>query len=154
VLIYLIMYLQDFSVQFLIVLILILILIVLNVHTVLYIFICTRIPSCSASEPRCSVISVNFIRLLIDFHICTCVYLWGRPVSVSSYTVVRILIMSYLATFLGTVLMCRKAVNQSINQSINLRTLIIKFNSIQFTSMSSFHSIQLVNYAYIYWEAW
>jgi len=35
----------------------------------------------------------------------------------------RILIKSYLATFLGTnslhVLMCRKAVNQSINQSIN-----------------------------------
>jgi len=34
------------------------------------------------------------------------------------------LIISYLATFLGTnslsVLMCRKAVNQSINQSINL----------------------------------
>jgi len=44
------------------------------------------------------------------FFIHSCIYL-------------RILIISYLATFLGTnslsVLMCRKAVNQSINQSIN-----------------------------------
>jgi len=44
------------------------------------------------------------------FFIHSCIYL-------------RILIMPYLATFLGTnsfsVLMCRKAVDQSINQSIN-----------------------------------
>jgi len=55
---------------FLIVLILILIvLIVLSVHTVLYIS-CTRIPV-SASEPRCSIISVHFICLLVDFRIYT-----------------------------------------------------------------------------------
>jgi len=55
--------------MFLIVLILILIvLIVFNVHTVLCIFLYTRIPV-SASEPRCSdVFSVKFA-----FHICTCV---------------------------------------------------------------------------------
>jgi len=58
---------------FLFVLILIIIvLIVLSVHiTVLYI-LCTRIPV-SASEPRCSIISVHFICLLIDFRIYTCV---------------------------------------------------------------------------------
>jgi len=57
---------------FLIVLILIfIVLIILNVHTALYIF-CTRIPV-SASEPRCSIISVHFICLLIDFIIYTCV---------------------------------------------------------------------------------
>jgi len=50
-----------------------------------------------------------------------------RPASqhffIHSYIYLPILIISYLATFLGTnslsVLMCRKAVNQSINQSIN-----------------------------------
>jgi len=62
------MYLQDFSVVFLIVHILI----VLNVHTVLYIFVYTTIPV-SDFEPRCSIISVHFICLLIDFHISTCV---------------------------------------------------------------------------------
>jgi len=62
------MYFYDFSVVFLIVLILFPILIVLSVHTVLYIFLCKRIPA-SASESRCSIILVHFICLLIDFHI-------------------------------------------------------------------------------------
>ena len=46
------------------------VLIVLDVHTVLfiYIFFCTRI---LASEPRCSIISAHFIFLLIDYDICT-----------------------------------------------------------------------------------
>jgi len=58
-----------------ILIVLILILIVLiapNVHTVSYIFFVKKIPV-SASEPRCSIISVHFMCLLIDFHFCTCV---------------------------------------------------------------------------------
>jgi len=37
-----------------------------------YIYFCTRIPV-SASAPRCSIITVHVICLLIDFHIYTCV---------------------------------------------------------------------------------
>jgi len=52
------------------------------------------------------------------FFIHSCIYL-------------RLLIISHLATFLGTnslsVLICRKAVNQSINQSSNQYTLIVFF---------------------------
>jgi len=52
--------------------VLILILIVLKVLNV-FIYFCTRIPV-SASEPiDISIISVYFVCLLIDFHICTCV---------------------------------------------------------------------------------
>jgi len=64
------------------------------------------------------------ISLSLDSFFYWCI--WDRPVSVSSYTLhsciyLRILIISYLATFLGTntnslsVLISRKAVNQSIN---------------------------------------
>jgi len=60
------------------------------------------------------------------------------------------LIISYLATFLGTnslyVLMCRKAVNQSINQSINhenahfIMTALYNFN----TSSDTFKACKLL----------
>jgi len=55
------------------------------------------------------------------FFIHSCIYL-------------RILIISYLATFLGTnslsLLMCREAVDQSINQSINQKlNITITFNT-------------------------
>jgi len=71
------------------------------------------------------VMTLNCIHFFID----TGSFLYGcvmRPASqrffIHSYIYIRILIISYLATFLGTnsisVLMCRKAVNQSINQSI------------------------------------
>jgi len=49
------------SIMFLIVLILILFVhIVLNVHTVIYIFLYKDSLPVSASEPRCSIISVHF----------------------------------------------------------------------------------------------
>jgi len=54
--------------------VLVLILIVLNFLNV-FIYCCTRIPVCasvSASEPGCSIISVHFICLLIDFRINLC----------------------------------------------------------------------------------
>jgi len=71
---------------FLIILILILIvLIVLSFHTVLYIF-CTRIPV-SASDPMCSIISVHFICLLIDFRIVS--------YRIVSYRIVSYRIVSY-----------------------------------------------------------
>jgi len=42
---------------------------VLSVHTVLYIYFCTRIPV-SASEPRCSIILVHVICLtLVSTHV-------------------------------------------------------------------------------------
>jgi len=42
------------------------------VFILFYIYLHTRIPV-SASEPRCSIISMHVICLLIDFHIYTCV---------------------------------------------------------------------------------
>jgi len=65
----------------------------------------------------------------IHFYIVTGSFLYWcviRPASqrffIHSYVYLQILIISYLATFLGTnslsVLMCRKAVNQSINVSL------------------------------------
>jgi len=56
---------------FLIFLIHIIIFIVLRVHIYGFIYFCRRIPV-SASEPRCSIISVHVICLLIDFHIYMC----------------------------------------------------------------------------------
>jgi len=63
----------EISVVFLIVLIHIIIFIVLRVHIYdfIYIYFCTRIPV-SASEPRCSIISVHEICPLIDFYIYMC----------------------------------------------------------------------------------
>jgi len=57
---------------FLIVLIHIIIFIVLRVHIYGFIYICVQGIPVSASEPRCSIISVHVICLLIDFHIYMC----------------------------------------------------------------------------------
>jgi len=58
----------------------------------------------------------------------------------------RILIISYLATFLGTnshsVLMCRKEVNQSISQSLTIWPFITKFGG------------NVTNSIWIWWFEW
>jgi len=82
---------------------LILIFIVLIVLSV-YIYFCTRIGlPVSASEPRCSIISVHFICLLIDFHIYLHISIQLNSICMSNSetetTYIHILIYLYTGSY-------------------------------------------------------